>query len=275
MAAHHVAPAPAAGPFHLAGVPVFVYHGLRREDTSLESGLSRRQRKYWIGRDQFRGQLQVAAECGVRIRRLSEVVDASLPAPVAVMTFDDGQLSDYELTFPILAEAGASAEFFINTASVGKPGFVSWSQLREMLAGSMSIQSHAHDHCYLTECSESEVRRQVMVSKQTIEDRLGSQVDFLAVPYGDINARVVRIAREAGYHAVCSSWNWPARLGCDVIDRTAIYDHTSPGEFERLLERNPLSYGRRLVRAAALAVPKQIWLHVQRRRRGQAAAASA
>src|SRR5437016_22097 len=50
----------------------------------------------------------------------------------AILTFDDGDESNYRLAFPALAQAGGSADFFVNPAQVGGPGYATWAQLREM-----------------------------------------------------------------------------------------------------------------------------------------------
>src|SRR4051812_3351072 len=49
-----------------------------------------------------------------------------------IFTFDDGHVSNYDAAFPALAAAGARADFFVNPAQVGTPGYASWTQLREM-----------------------------------------------------------------------------------------------------------------------------------------------
>jgi len=184
--------------------------------------------------------------------------------PIGI-TFDDGCSSDYEVAYPLLLASGARADFFINTATVGTPGYLTWSQIREMHANGMSIQSHGHHHWYLTHLAEDGLRQELEVSKRTIEDHLGAEVHFLAVPYGDFNRRALRVARETGYRAVCTSRNWPARPDQYTINRTAVYGSTALHEFEGLLARDAICYGRRAARAAAISVPKYVWLQLRRR----------
>ena len=268
MATHLLGTREARGSLCIPGVPVFVFHGLADRNSAPLAGLPTRERKYTSREDQFRDQLLAIKRHGGTITSLKHLADDrwSLHSATPIgITFDDGCSSDYEIAYPQLLASGAQAEFFINTATVGTPGRLSWSQIREMHANGMSIQSHGHHHCYLTHLAEHELRQELEVSKRTIEDHLGAEVDFLAVPYGDFNRRVLRVARESGYGAVCTSRNWPARPNRYTINRTAVYGSTALHEFESLLARDAIWYGRRAARAAAISVPKYVWLELRRR----------
>jgi peptidoglycan/xylan/chitin deacetylase (PgdA/CDA1 family) len=184
------------------------------------------------------------------------------------ITFDDGLASDYETSVPTLVEQGLCADFFINTARVGSAGYVTWDQLREMTASNMGIHSHSHDHVALSRLSRESLENQLRCSKQMLEDRLGTVVGFLAVPYGFVNQRVVDVALALGYRAVCDSFNWPARTGARQIHRVAIHANTSMQEFTRLLSGNPAPYLRRAVRSALTYAPKEFLLRYRPGRLG-------
>ena len=126
--------------------------------------------------------------------------------PGAIITFDDGHESNHRLAFPALRAAGMSADFFVNPAQVGTPGFASWSALREMAEGGMSIQSHGLDHRhYLTELSPVQLRDELKRARQEIEDHVGQPVTLLAPPGGRCPPRLADVAQEVGYSHVFSS----------------------------------------------------------------------
>lgn len=247
----------------LGGVPVLLYHGLAPSGAAeVPAG----ERKYWIPVEKFCGHLERIRRGGYRPHLLGEVWNGP-PAlgngrPAVVLTFDDGRASDFEVAFPLLLEAGAQAEFFVNTATIGRPGFVSWRQMAEMQARGMSFQSHGHDHVDLTPLPRRAVEWQLDESKRRLEDRLGRRVEFLAAPYGRLTRRVVEIAGQVGYRAVCTSRSWPARPGARLVTRVAVYPHTTPGELSRLLDRHPLPYAARTARAALVYWPKRLLLPV-------------
>ena len=245
----------------LPGVPVLLYHGLT---TGAEADGVRRDGKYWIRDMVFREHLSLIHRGGYRVALLRDLwgpagahVD---PGTAVVLTFDDGRASDYDSAFPLLLEAGVQAEFFLNTASIDDRGFLGWAQIGEMRRAGMSFQSHSHDHVALVGLPTRQVERQLTDSKRLLEDGLGRAVDFMAVPYGFLNGRIVKCAQAVGYRAVCSSRQWPARPGARTVSRVAVYRHTTTRHICRLLEGNPGTYLARRMRSAFLYLPKRLLL---------------
>jgi peptidoglycan/xylan/chitin deacetylase (PgdA/CDA1 family) len=182
-----------------------------------------------------------------------------------VLTFDDGRAADYEVAFPLLLAAGARGEFFINTAKVGRPGYLTWSRIDEMHRAGMSFQSHSHDHIPLPTLPARLLRNQIRTSKRLIEDFLGRGVDFLAAPHGLVDRRVVDAAQDAGYRAVCVSRGWPARPGGDVVSRVTVLRDTTDAQFGAILARQPQAYLPAVARALVTRLQHRVAL---RRRPG-------
>jgi peptidoglycan/xylan/chitin deacetylase (PgdA/CDA1 family) len=249
--------------YRLRGVPVFLYHGIARTNN-----LTRAEgRKYCITPEQFRSQLEVIQSQRYAVATLANLWEPERQTKEddrsTVITFDDGQASNYEEAFAVLQQFNYRAEFFLNPGTVNRPGFLTWSQIAEMHRAGMSFQSHGWDHVDLSVLPSQELDHQLRDSKQELELRLGSRVDVLSAPYGLLNTRIVRAALDMGYRAVCSSRNWPAQPGKCVIDRVAVYAHTTTAQAARLLSGNPCSYGLRTVRAELLGIPKRLLLAVR------------
>jgi peptidoglycan/xylan/chitin deacetylase (PgdA/CDA1 family) len=245
----------------VSGVPVLLYHGLTTE-RSCDAAV--RDQKYWVPATRFREHLNAIRAGGYEARLLHELwaspntltgIDRSV-----VITFDDGNASDYRLAVPALAERGMRAEFFLNTAAIGADGLLTWRDIREMQQAGMSFQSHSHDHVDLARLPLQALERQLLESKRILEDRLASRVHFVAVPYGRLSQQVVDVARQAGYTAVGTSWPWPARPGALTVSRVAIYRRTTDRDFVRLLARDVVPYAARVTRAALVSWPKRVLL---------------
>jgi len=129
-----------------------------------------------------------------------------------IVTFDDGHETNYRVAFPALARLGATADFFVNPAQVGTPGFATWAELREMAAGGMSIQSHGLDHRhYLTELPPAQLRADLARAREEIQTHVGQPVTLLAPAGGRCPPDLEQVAREVGYTHVFNSRPGPIR----------------------------------------------------------------
>ncbi|HYS19401.1 MAG TPA: polysaccharide deacetylase family protein [Candidatus Binatia bacterium] len=248
----------------LRGAPVLMYDGL---GTSPPADVDARLAKYWVSPGSFGRQLALIRERGHRVVRLYDVwagpEDERPASPPVVLTFDDGRAADYEVAFPLLLAAGVRAEFFVNTATIGQPGYLTWSRIAEMHRAGMSFQSHSHDHVTLPGLPARLLKSELQTSKRLIEDRVGRGVDFLAAPHGLVDRRVVNAAREVGYLAVCAALGWPTRPGGVVVNRVAVYRHTTEARFRAILARQPWSYLPGVTRAVLTRLPRRVVLKVR------------
>jgi peptidoglycan/xylan/chitin deacetylase (PgdA/CDA1 family) len=249
----------------LQGVPVLQYDGL---GATLPADVDARLASHWIAPTALARQLAAIREHGHRVVKLYDAWTRDEAEPVGtrtpvVMTFDDGRAADYEMAFPLLLAAGVRAEFFINTAKVGRRGYLTWPRIEEMHRAGMSFQSHSHDHVALPALSTRLLRSEIQTSKRLIEDFLGRGVDFLAAPHGLVDRRVVDAAQEAGYRAVCASRGWPARPGNAIVNRVTVLRDTTEAQFGAILARRPQVYLSAVARALVARVRQRAALKLR------------
>ena len=249
----------------LRGIPVLQYDGL---GTSLPAEVDTRLASHWVAPVSLGRQLASIREHGYRVTRLYDAwapqeIGERASRPAVVLTFDDGRAADYEMAFPLLLAAGVRAEFFINTAKVGRRGYLTWPRIEEMHRAGMSFQSHSHDHVALPALSTRLLRSEIQTSKRLIEDFLGRGVDFLAAPLGLVDRRVVDAAQEAGYRAVCVSRGWPARPGNAVVNRVTVLRDTTEAQFGAILARRPQAYLPAVARALVARMQRRAALKLR------------
>ena len=177
--------------------------------------------------------------------------------PCLAISFDDGVRSHYEHAFPALVERGMTATFFIITDWVGRPGYATWSELREMRKAGMSIQSHTRSHPFLSELDGGALSEELVGSKATLDDGLGQETDQLALPGGDApRGRLRGLIAEAGYRVVATS-RWGSN-GQDTAEDVKLIRRCTvagdPGEeyFRRVLHGDPSISRRRQLRERVL-----------------------
>lgn len=243
----------------LDGTPVLIYHGF----TDSEPHVHGREAKYSISGLLFRQHIQFLRDEGFSTTTAIPEFWAGPPVShvrkTALLSFDDGRASDYEVAFPVLLEARMLATFFVNSANVGTPGYLTWSQINEMHRFGMSFQSHGHDHVYLSRIPKSELKKQLLTSRLMVEDRTGAAVRFIAAPYGDMNRSVLSTACDLGYSAVCTSYNWPAQPGRTKINRVVVYGDSRIDLFRKIVCCDPALYAARVARQTCMHIAKELY----------------
>jgi peptidoglycan/xylan/chitin deacetylase (PgdA/CDA1 family) len=101
-------------------------------------------------------------------------------------------------------ERNVLLERMLGTSSNGDGGadvdcMLTWDQVREMSDAGVEIGSHTVNHPLLTYEDASSVERELMLSKQVLEEKLGKKVRAFAYPNGDWNEHVREQAAKAGY----------------------------------------------------------------------------
>jgi peptidoglycan/xylan/chitin deacetylase (PgdA/CDA1 family) len=184
-------------------VPVLMYHYLEIHP-QLRVGSSAKQ--LTLSALKFEQEMDYLAANGyhpVTLARINDAVAGSAPLPSKpiAITFDDGGLDNYTTAFPILQRHRFVATFFVITAVVGKPGCMSWAQLRVLSRAGMAIESHTVHHDDLRFLGDAKLQAELAESRQAIRSHMGLDARFLAYPYGDYDQRVMAAAEAAGYQA--------------------------------------------------------------------------
>lgn len=122
-----------------------------------------------------------------------------------VLTFDDGDKSNFDLVFPVLKEMGFSATFFVTVSEIGKEGRMDWEMIYGLAKCGMDIGSHGMTHSFLTGHNDYTVFSELLLSKQVLEKYTRKRVDFLSIPHGFYNKKILTIARDVGFRAACVS----------------------------------------------------------------------
>jgi peptidoglycan/xylan/chitin deacetylase (PgdA/CDA1 family) len=184
----------------------------------------------------FRRQAEQLAASGNAVAleaALEQMARAAGETPRIALTFDDGAADFYSEALPVLMRHRLPATVYVNPSRVGTPGFLSWSQLQQIVVAGIRVGSHSLEHLSLGALKMDEVRRQVQTSRQILQDRLGIEVSSLAYPYGtrrDFSPGVKQEVRRAGYRNACTAINGVNRDGADFLElrRTKIEQGDQP-----------------------------------------------
>lgn len=226
--------------------------------------------RYAVAAEEFRRHLSRLRAAGVRGLSVGEALAANANGAktngegaadgnegVVVITFDDGCETDLTLAAPLLEEAGMKATFYVVSGHVGRRGFVSKSQLRELAERGFEVGSHSVTHSLLTDLAPERVRAELADSKDALEELTGRRVAHFSCPGGRWSPLVARLAAELGYESVATS-----RVGANGraadrfrLSRVAVMRHTTLADFERCARAE--GFLRRRAQDAVLSLAKR------------------
>lgn len=186
-------------------IPVLLYHSVDRSGSVIS-----------ISPERFRDQMRYLKEAGYETISLNNYLDyvSGRQQPggkKVVITFDDGFQNNYTVAFPVLKALGLTATVFLATDHVGGSSdwkrdpsipelpMMTWSQIEKMNGYGIRFESHACGHRYLSQLSDDEIKRELLESKQVIEEKTGRSVEFFCHPYGDWSERTKNLVRQCGY----------------------------------------------------------------------------
>jgi peptidoglycan/xylan/chitin deacetylase (PgdA/CDA1 family) len=129
-------------------------------------------------------------------------------------SFDDAFRSAASV-FPALERIGVPIQIFVCTGFArdgapltipelagddpGELATMNWDDLRAHAERGVLLGSHGVSHAHLTELGDDEVRRELVDSKEELEDEVGRECSEFAYPYGQHDGRVRALVSLAGY----------------------------------------------------------------------------
>jgi peptidoglycan/xylan/chitin deacetylase (PgdA/CDA1 family) len=162
-------------------IPVLCYHYIKK---NISKGSL-----YVIPETVFEQQMRMLLDSGYETILpdqiyLSVTEGSKLPAKPVMLSFDDTHEEDYLNVFPILNRLGLKAVFFINTVVIGKPGYMTSMQIKELSDSGHTIGGHTWNHPNIKKLRERDLTWQIDKPKQDIEKITGKPVEHFAYPYG-------------------------------------------------------------------------------------------
>ena len=149
------------------GFPILEYHMIsdKAPDDAYE---------YAVPVADFKEQLDYLKSEGYETITLQDYMRArkgaiKLPKKPIVLTFDDGYDDNYTNLLPILEEKGMKGTVYMVTNDIGRPGYLTWDQLREMQNRGIELGSHTANHQPLTELSDQMRQDELKLSKLLME----------------------------------------------------------------------------------------------------------
>ncbi len=145
---------------------------------------------YSVSSKQFSEQVDYLFNNGYAVISLADFRswrqgEIELPNKVFMLTFDDGNKSDYETVYPLIKERGLKGVFFLKTKAINTEGYLNAAQIKEMSgSGLCEFGSHSVTHRNVNTLSKKILNGELIDSRNTIQSITGKDVYAFAYPNG-------------------------------------------------------------------------------------------
>jgi peptidoglycan/xylan/chitin deacetylase (PgdA/CDA1 family) len=216
---------------------------------------------YAVQPEDFEAQMRYLKAHG-RVLALDAIIsrrdrDTEVPLTCAI-TFDDGYTGVYEYAYPILRRYGFPAVLYVTTSALDRDGVrhgyeiqgffpgeptLTWTQVREMSKGRITIGSHLCHHLDMRKLSPEIGTVELGCSKDIISRQIAAPCKHFAYPFGFLNAESVQWVRKIGYESAVTVRHMvvPDNLDPLRIPRMGFGPENSWADFEGML-RGDLDY---------------------------------
>ncbi|MBV9282815.1 MAG: polysaccharide deacetylase family protein, partial [Chloroflexi bacterium] len=215
----------AAADHDSAFVPVVIFHHIKwltPADDAMERGLT-------VLPSQFQAELAYLARAHYHTIGAAQLVrylrlGGSLPPKPVVLTFDDGYRDVYPNAYRLLRQQHMTATFFIVPGFLNTPRYLTWTQVEDMSAHGMDIESHTMTHPDLTTLSPSRRWYELTESRRELESRLHRSIRVFAYPYGAFAGLTGEVAKAGYWGAFTTQAGWWQRRS-DLLTLPRVYSH--------------------------------------------------
>jgi peptidoglycan/xylan/chitin deacetylase (PgdA/CDA1 family) len=187
---------------------------------------------------QLRGVAAARADRPILATGLSDLV-ATNGFPFLI-TVDDGGVSYHRIFAERLEERGWRGHAFVSTDFIGRPGFLTAAEIRDLDARGHVIGSHSASHPpRFSRCRRQDMLDEWTRSRKVLEDLLGHAAVVASLPGGYFSSTVAETAAEAGMKVLFTSepvTRTQSRGDCTIVGRFAVRADVDADFSRRLVE---------------------------------------
>jgi peptidoglycan/xylan/chitin deacetylase (PgdA/CDA1 family) len=207
-------------------LPILAFHNIE----AAPKGISKNDASFYIETGKFEEMLKNLKANDYQTVFVGEAEDIlsqgkNIPLNWVALTFDDGKENFYDNALPLLKKYQIKSSLYIITVA-SSSNYLTKERVKEIDAtGLVEIGSHTYSHQKMTTLKPEDQVKELTKSKKTLEDLLGKTIKVICYPYGDYNADVERLAKEAGYLYGLGFNNHPLGSNADLfaIDRAGVW----------------------------------------------------
>ena len=194
--------ADASSILHKPQVPILCYHQIREWRPSD----SKRAKDYIVPPSNFHDQMKWLADNGYHTILPDQLYDyllygKELPSNPIMISFDDSRLEQFALARTEMNKYGFKGVFFIMTVSLGRPGYMTKEDVKQLADEGNIIGSHTWNHSNVKNYSGDDWVKQVDRPSEQLEKITGKPIKYFAYPFGLWNREAIEQLKQRGFKA--------------------------------------------------------------------------
>lgn len=184
-------------------IPVLLYHHIKPLSIAKKEGHD----MLTVDNTIFEKQLQYLKDKKYSAISAQDLVNTlyerkNLEKKTIVLTLDDGYDDHYYYAYPLALKYEITINLMIPTGLVGKKGYLTWEQIREMRdSGLVYIYNHTYSHAQLTKLEDEQIEYEIMFAQYKLQEVLNAIPRILTYPYGSYDQKTIEVLKRNKFQA--------------------------------------------------------------------------
>ena len=182
----------------------------------------------------------------IKYKKFEEIIKIDIDKNYLLLTIDDAFESFYLNAWPVLKNKKIPFILFVNTREVGKHGYMTWNQIREINKSNLgTVGNHSHSHEYLVDWEDNKIKSDLETSIKIFKKELGYSPKIFSYPFGEYSNSLKKIVSDLNFKFAFGQHSGVIDITKDFLELPRFPINEKYGELKRfksILRTLPLPY---------------------------------
>ena len=182
----------------------------------------------------------------IKYKKFEEIIKIDIDKNYLLLTIDDAFESFYLNAWPVLKNKKIPFILFVSTREVGKHGYMTWDQIREINKSNLgTIGNHSHSHEYLVDWEDNKIKSDLETSIKIFKKELGYSPKIFSYPFGEYSNSLKKIVSDLNFKFAFGQHSGVIDITKDFLELPRFPINEKYGELKRfksILRTLPLPY---------------------------------
>ena len=182
----------------------------------------------------------------IKYKKFEEIIKIDIDKNYLLLTIDDAFESFYLNAWPVLKNKKIPFILFVSTREVGKHGYMTWDQIREIDKSNLgTVGNHSHSHEYLVDWEDNKIKSDLETSIKIFKKELGYSPKIFSYPFGEYSNSLKKIVSDLNFKFAFGQHSGVIDITKDFLELPRFPINEKYGELKRfksILRTLPLPY---------------------------------